>query len=845
MVVPAPVTLRLELLAPLSGVMVPLADVPDPVFARKLVGDGISIDPTSCELLAPVAGTVTQLHSAQHAVAVTSKEGVEVLLHLGLDTVMLKGAGFTSRVRLGDRVEAGQPLIVFDPVRVGRQARSLLTQVVLPGGGQILSMEAATGLVVAGQDWALRLELGETAPGAAPEGTALSQGGETVVSGAVVVRYRSGLHARPAAILVATAKDFAATVHLVRGVDEVNAKSVVAILAFEVKEGDILRVKAEGPDAREASEALAALLAEGREEAPGAPPPPTPVPKAVAAGVHELGGMAAAPGLAVGHVFQYRPETFAVVEAGLAPAEERARLEAALAQASAQLEAIKARVQGTADLSLVGILTAHQELLADPELLECALSEIADGKSAAFAWREAFNRGAARLDGLKSPLLQERANDLRDVGRRVLALLTGSTRARSEMPADAILVTEELSPSEAAQLDPARVRGLCTTRGGPTGHVAILARSLSIPAICGIGAAALDLPERTLVVLDGNRGILNRRPNESELAQARQQIELQAVQRARDRAAAQKPAVTVDGFRIEVAANIRNAQEAQEAITAGGDGVGLLRSELLFLDRSVPPPEEEQVEAYGAVARILGPERKLVIRTLDVGGDKPLAYLPLPQEANPFLGMRGIRVSLDQPELFRTQLRAILKAAPLGDLHLMFPMIATLEELRAAKRILAEEGKGLNRGLKVGVMIEVPSAALNADALASEADFFSIGSNDLTQYCLAMDRGHPKLASQADGLHPSVLKLIALTVESAHRHGKWVGICGGLASESIALPALLGLGLDELSVSVPAIGAVKARISRLKKAECEILARELLTLGTAAEVRERLTAFAE
>jgi len=824
--------------------MVPLAEVPDAVFARKLVGDGVSIDPTSSELRAPVAGTVTQLHSAHHAIAITSKEGVEVLLHLGLDTVMLKGEGFTPRVSLGDRVEAGQILIVFDPVRVGREARSLLTQMVLPGGGQILAMEAATGLVVAGQDWALRLELREATPEVA-SGDAIFQGGETVVSDPVVVRNRSGLHARPAAILVAAAKNFTATVHLVRGVDEVNAKSVVAILAFEVKEGDTLRVKATGPDAREASSSLAALLAEGRDEAPGPPPPPTPAPRAIATGVHELGGMAAAPGLAVGHVFHYRPEVLAVVEAGQDAAQERAHLEAALAEAVSQLEAIKVRVQATTDLSLVGILTAHQELLADPELLGQAWTLISQGKSAAFAWKEAFSGGAARLSSLNSPLLRERANDLRDVGRRVLALLTGSTQAGPSMPVDAILITEELCPSEAAQLDPTQVRGLCTTKGGPTGHVAILARSLGIPAICGIDEAALSLPGQTLVVLDGNRGILNRQPSESELGQARQQIELQLLQRARDRTAAQKPAVTSDGFCIEVAANIRNAQEAQAAIAAGADGVGLLRSELLFLDRSDPPTEEEQAEAYSAVARILGPERKLVIRTLDVGGDKPLAYLPLPQEANPFLGMRGIRVSLDQPGLFRTQLRAVLQAAPLGDLHLMFPMVATLDELRAAKQILAEESTALKRTIKVGVMIEVPSAVLIGDALARETDFFSIGSNDLTQYCLAMDRGHPKLASQADGLHPSVLKLIGLTVESAHRHGKWVGICGGLASESIALPALLGLGIDELSVSVPAIGAVKARISRLKKAECEILARELLTLGTAAEVRERLTSFAE
>ncbi|MFA6444208.1 MAG: putative PEP-binding protein, partial [Sterolibacterium sp.] len=244
-------------------------------------------------------------------------------------------------------------------------------------------------------------------------------------------------------------------------------------------------------------------------------------------------------------------------------------------------------------------------------------------------------------------------------------------------------------------------------------------------------------------------------------------------------------------------------------------------------------------------AEALGRQRPLVIRTLDVGGDKPLAYLPLGAEDNPFLGLRGIRVSLDRPELFRTQLRAILRAVPFGNLHIMFPMIATLDELRAAKRILAEEQQATGLSAKVGVMIEVPSAAVMADLLAPEVDFFSIGTNDLTQYTLAMDRGHPKLAAQADGLHPAVLKLIAMTVAGAHRHGKWVGVCGGIAGDAMAIPVLIGLGVDELSVAVPAIPAVKALVNRLSSVDCRALADEVLQMATATEVRERLAAFAE
>ena len=843
MVLAAPASILLDLLAPLSGLMVPLSSVPDPVFAGKLAGDGIAIDPTSSTLLAPVAGKVTQLHRAHHAIAITTEAGLEVLLHIGLDTVALKGEGFTAKVALGDQVEAGQPLIEFDPVLVGRKATSLLSMMVISNGERIGALRAATGLVVAGRDVGLHLEALEPATGEAPAS------GPTVLSRSVPLPNSLGLHARPAAILAAAARAFQSEVSLVRGSTEVNAKSVVAILGFETRLGDTLQIKATGPDAAKAAEALVDLLAEGCGEAPGQPlanpPAQASAPRAVAAGPGELTGVAAAPGLALGQVFQYRPKALDVIEAGADPVQERTHLEAALHDARLQIDAIKARVPPGTDPAKAGILSAHQELLLDPELAAQALALITAGKSAAFAWRSAYLASAAQLAGLESPLLRERANDLRDVGRRVLALLTGSVQARLQAPPDSILIAEELSPSEAAQLDRTKVLGLCTTTGGPTGHMAILARSLGIPAICGIDAAALALADQTLVVLDGAKGILKCQPSAGEQAKAKDSIDRQTLQRAQEREAAQKPAVTTDGFTMEVAANIRSAQEAQEAVAAGAEGVGLLRSEFLFMDRDTAPTEAEQAAEYCAVARILGPGRKLVIRTLDVGGDKPLSYLPLPSEANPFLGLRGVRVSLERPELFRTQLRAILGAAPLGDLHIMFPMVATLEELRAARTMLSEEAQNLGRSAKVGVMIEVPSAVLIADALAQEADFFSIGTNDLTQYCMAMDRGHPQLARQADALHPSVLKLIGLTVEGAHKHGKWVGVCGGLASELLAIPALLGLGVDELSVSVPVIGAVKARLSGLSKAECQDLARELLLLSTAEAVRERLALVAE
>ncbi|TLZ40951.1 MAG: phosphoenolpyruvate--protein phosphotransferase [Gammaproteobacteria bacterium] len=836
---------RIGLLAPLSGILVPLERVPDPVFAQRTVGDGVSIDPTSCDVLAPAAGLVTLLHRAAHALAITTDEGVEILVHIGVDTVSLNGKGFTARVSQGDRVAAGQPLISFDADLIARSAPSLLTQVLVTNRERIRAMTVATGLVDAGRSVILDVEL---AAAPAVDGAPATEA--TAVSADIRLPNRQGLHARPAAVVAAAAKAFRADIRLLRGADAANAKSVTSILLLATNPHDAIRVSATGPDAAAAVSALAELLAcgSGESQASGesAVPAAGPVPAAVAAPAipaaptdpRKLAGVSASPGVALGKVAQVRRTAISVAEQGAGLERERAHLDAALTRARQQISAQQAANSGAASR----ILDAHLELLADPELIDLAVAGLAGGRSAGFAWREAYSRYAARLEALASALLRERAGDVRDVGGRVLGLLAGVTTAPLEFAPGSILIADELTPSETASLDAGRVLGLCTTGGGPTSHAAILARALGLPAVCGVDRAALELEDGTAVLLDGTGGTLLKNPDETEVAAARAVMGRLAAQRHSERASASEPAATTDGHRIEIAANIGTAEEAVAAVAHGAEAVGLLRSELLFLDRDTAPEEREQAEVYRAVAAALGRGRRLVIRTLDVGGDKPLAYLPLPAEQNPFLGLRGIRVSLERPDLLRSQLRAILAAAALSDVHVMFPMIATLDELRAARRILAEEQAG-GASVRVGVMIEVPSAALTAEHLAREVDFFSIGTNDLTQYTLAMDRGHPRLAALADALHPAVLKLISLTVEAAHRHGKWVGVCGGMAAEPLAVPVLLGIGVDELSVPVPAIAAVKALVRRLSLRHCRDLAREVAGLSTAGEVRARLAQF--
>ena len=609
----------------------------------------------------------------------------------------------------------------------------------------------------------MHIEAGAAAPARAP--------GRFVVSKKVRIPNPTGLHARPAAVLATLARPFDADVRLRLRGREVNAKSVVAVMSLEVGQGDEVEIAADGPAAAAAVEAIAAALAGGLGEAGAsvvAPAAPVPVsapeagrvPRPASANPDELVGVSAAGGLAVGRIVQLRRSEPAVQERAASPDDERARLTTAIGEAKRQLEEMRLRLRGEADYGKAAIFSAHEEILDDPELVDAAARGIAGGQSAAFAWRQAADAHAALLAGLKNELLAARAQDVRDVGRRVLNLLIGETDAR-DYPADTILVAEELTPSDVAGFDRTRVLGFATTMGGASSHVAILARSFDLPAIAGIDTAALDVPDGTLAILDGTRGALTVSPASDVVAQIRQRTAARAERHRLDGVQAHLPAVTLDGRRIEVAANAGDQAEAMRAATAGADGIGLLRTELLFMDRVNAPSEEEQVEVYRAMVRALGPERPIIIRTLDVGGDKPLTYLPLPREDNPFLGLRGLRVGLDRPEILRTQLRAILRASEAGAVRLMFPMVATLTELRQARAMLDQAGREVGIApVPVGIMVEVPSSALLASAFAREVDFFSIGSNDLTQYTLAMDRGHPKLAAFVDALHPAVLRLI-------------------------------------------------------------------------------------
>ncbi|WP_396214119.1 phosphoenolpyruvate--protein phosphotransferase [Gemmatimonas sp.] len=845
----APTTGRatLTLLAPVSGVIVPLEDVPDPVFAQRLAGDGLSIDPLGSEVLAPCDAVVRQVHRASHAVTLEAS-GLEIVIHVGLDTVLLQGAGFHPAVKAGQQVRAGDVLLRFDIDAVARRARSLLTEVVISNMDRVAALRPRSGMVVAGHDVLFEVEL--KADPSAPAAPAAAD--SAITSAPVVVGARTGLHARPAAVVAAAARRFAADLRLHKDGQEANARSVVSIMALEVGGGDTLTVVGRGSDAAEAIQELVALLATDLDAgaahgkpAHGQPAPARPAPvtlsttEPVAEGV--LRGVAASPGLAIGQVFHLRHDDAVVEQRGADPAQEQRAIESALSAAHVQLEGLRQRLTEEADADHAAIFAAHQELLEDPEVLDRAAAQVRAGDSAAWAWQQAYTSQADRLSALSNAVMRGRATDLRDVGRRVLQLLVGGS-APVDVPADSIVVAEDLTPSDTAALDRTKVRALCTTMGSATSHVAILARGLGLPAVAGVDPRILAVPAGTRVVVDGDRGTVNTTPSADDESRIVARQSLDSERRERDLAAAMEPATTTDGHRVEVVANIGAVSEGARVADVGGEGVGLLRSEFLFMDRRTAPDEDEQAKSYRIVARALGPERILVIRTLDVGGDKPLPYLDVAAELNPFLGERGVRLTLARPELFRTQVRAILRASASGKVAMMFPMIATLAEWRAAKALVEREREALGVApIPVGIMVEIPAAALIAEQFAREADFFSIGTNDLTQYTMAMDRTNPRLAPQVDALHPSVLRLIERTVAGARAHGRWVGVCGALAGDLHAVPILIGLGVDELSADIPLVPAVKARVRSLSLAECRETARLALEAGDGAEVRAIVT----
>ncbi len=565
--------------------------------------------------------------------------------------------------------------------------------------------------------------------------------------------------------------------------------------------------------------------------------------------LHETKGAgptAASPGIGIGpktSLPNVVPEPLAATPG--TPIAETDRLEAAFEAARAELSSTRDHVAGTAGEREAEIFDAHLLLLDDDELVGTALELVAgDRVTAEQAWRVAVDALAARFAQLTDPYLQSRAGDIRAVGDQVHAHLLGHASVSTHTLAG-ILVTDDLTPTQAARLDPATVLGIVTSAGSPLSHGAILARALGIPAVVGAGADVLDIPDGTTVLVDGTEGVIVIDPDAALSERYRDKAAGQRRRADNLLEAAGRPAITSDGVHIEVLANIASRDDALQAVRHGADGVGLLRTEFLFLDRSLPPDEDEQLEAYLSIADALV-GRRLTVRTLDVGGDKPVSYLPTTNEANPFLGRRGLRLSLQQPEMFKQQLRALVRAGMQHPITVLFPMVTTIDELRAARALLAEAAAevgcpagDLPPGFEVGAMAEVPAFALHARAAVPLVDLISIGTNDLTQYTLAAERGNADVAALADPLDPAVLHLIAEVANAATARAR-VAVCGELAGDPVAAALLIGLGVRELSMTPRAIPAVKDAIRSTSANKAKQLASLALYRDSAASVRALL-----
>lgn len=828
-------TSRLILTAPVDGVVVPLADVPDPVFAEGTLGDGVALDPLGDSLVAPCDGEVVQCARTAHAVTLRSDDGLELLVHLGLDTVELDGAGIELQVTTGQRVSAGETLLRFDPDRLAQGAMSLITPVVVTEGAgwRIVDRanERAGHQVRRGEPLLVLMRESATRPDATSDTTGPTRERK------VTLALAAGLHARPAARLRAITREHAVELSVVHGDERADTRSLSTLMNLGLNEGSRVTLIARGERAEAALDAAEALLItpEADEHGTGDSAP------VAEAGAGQLAGLVASQGLVIGPLVRYAPPLPRVPFEGEGSAKEMPRLREALDRVRASLEHAMGRAEREGQAAEGDILAAHLAWLDDPALLDAAEARIVAGRSAGQAWREALDDEAERLEATGSALMAARIVDLRDLQRQVMAQF-GDVPAAPEVPAGAILIAEDLTPSELVAVAATRPAGVCLAAGGTTSHVAILARARGLPCLVAMGTAVNDV-EGEAAILDAERGLLEPRPDAERLAAIRGRIAERERARAAERESARAEAVTRDGKAVEVCANVASVAEANLAADEGADGIGLMRSEFLFLERDTAPDEATQREEYQAVVDALG-GKPVIVRTLDIGADKQLPYLPLPAVPNPALGVRGVRLWQSHPDLLDTQLRALLGVEPLASLRIMLPMVSDAGELRAVRRRLEALGRemGLTRLPQLGAMIEVPSAALCAASLAAEADFLSIGTNDLTQYALAMDREDPSLATRLDVLHPGVLRLIQATVEGTGGRCP-VGICGTAAGDPLALAVLVALGVDELSVEPARVPAVKAAVRRLDRAALAAELPEWLTLDDGEALRGRLTAW--
>lgn len=821
--------------APMDGLLRPLNSVPDQAFSNGLLGEGVAIDPLIGEVCAPIDAIVKSIAPTLHSIILADQAGIEILIHVGLETVSLRGKGFISHVNIGDKVKCGQKLLSFDLDIVASGAKSLLTPIIiLENGGRKIKF-AKAGVINKG-DFLFEVE---NYGNSLSISTFAENDSENQIRQSLKIALEHGIHARPASEIARIVKKHQVEVNILCKDREASGQSVVSLIALNAEHNDKIELIVKGENRQIAADELILFLNRKENIESHA--------TSILAEAFDntkqnldskfIYGVRASAGYACAKAIVKKSDDKIIETKGNGNDFELNALEGAISTISNELNSTLKNNNQTAK-SIAG---AHLEILEDPSILSKAINGIENGKSAASAWQFASRENEATLRSSTSPRVQERASDLRDLENRILRALGVLNQDVLEIPKgeDVILLADDLLPSQFLDLPHDRIKGICTKGGGSTSHVSILAASFGIPMLVAVGPRLDEINNGDKIILNADQSFIDPKPNSQELQQAEVKIAKIAKSQKSQIEDAQNDCFMADGTRIEVFANIATIEEAMKASQMGAEGCGLLRTEFLFLDRDNEPDEIEQIKALSEIANALK-NKDLVVRTLDIGGDKPISYFPFPLEENPALGMRGIRFQLENPEVLKRQVRAILQAVPTENCKIMLPMIIDLDEFRAARNIINQAATelGLIKGPSIGIMIETPSAAIMADSLAKETDFFSVGSNDLTQYTLAMDRTNSKLASRADGLHPAVLNLIAKAAQSANSNGKWIGVCGGIASIPSAVPILIGLGISELSVTVSAIPKIKSIITKLNMSDCKAIAKKALLATNIDEVKK-------
>ena len=828
----------LTIRAPAAGWVLPLDQVPDPAFASLALGAGLAIELLDETIVSPCNGVIAAVATARHAVTIELPDGRQILVHCGIDTVVLGGTPFSLLVKEDDQVSAGDPLMQVDLAAVARSGKSLATPIiVLDSKLEDLHAPKGPGPCETGD------ELFRLGGVAAPTKT-VDAPVDFSCEGRVVLPLPHGLHARPAAAIAAEAARWNGPIRIEVGGKSADARSTTSLMKLGATKDADLIVRAGGEDAAQAVAAIVALIEGGAGDDIGeSVKPPTRssgtkvemVPRKLASDLPPgtIAGVAAAPGEALAKASYLLRSKLAITEISRGVGVERKRFAEAMAELRLALTEEK---QGVG----AGIAAAHLAILSDPVLLDEVHTRIERGGSAAMVWQDVMSKKEAELRSIDNDRLAERADDFADLRQRFLRILIGTPDEAIATPGS-VVIASDLYPSDFKSLMAAGVAGIATMAGGPTSHLAILAASAGIPMAVAFGKQLGEVQDGDTIHLDGGTGVIRHSLSDATKDDIASRIERRAA--AYDIALRQAKVDTrlASGERIEVFANLGSVADARESLPLGAEGVGLLRTEFLFLNRDAPPDEDEQAQIYCEILDTFG-ERPVVIRTLDIGADKPADYLPLEPEDNPALGLRGIRISLRFPDLLETQLRAILRAAGPRRAHIMAPMISSASELDELRDVLdrLRSETGHTGEVRLGAMIETPASALVANTLADRVDFLSVGTNDLTQYALAVDRTNPALAPMLDPLHPAVLRLIAMTGDACRKKTIRLGVCGGAAGDQLAAAILIGLGVTELSASAARIPELKQHLRNLTLDQCRNAAAAALACAGPQEVRSEI-----